>query len=138
MPNALPYVSAALICEKVLQEPNGSLSLIRLADQVQIEMVGVPAGFKPGLALNGLIALKSGNAKGKFTITIDAINPKNETKRIGGWDVELQGNDHGANLILNLNLGIEHAGLYWFDVRVDGTRVSMIPLTIVIVQPQQV
>src|SRR5215831_7001617 len=76
MSNRLPYVAAALICEKVLQETNGSISIIRLADRVDItKPPDFPAGVKPMIQLNGFVSLKSGDTKGDFTLTIEGTNP---------------------------------------------------------------
>ena len=125
-----PYVSAALLCEKILQESNGSLSVIRIADRVEVE-TNIPFDQKPAIQMNALISIKSGPLIGDFTLKIVALNPKGESKGIFSTPVKLLGNDQGNNLILNLALGVEHEGLHWFDVFLDDELLSRIPLMVV-------
>ena len=40
------------------------------------------------------------------------------------------GKDHGQNLIVNMTLGIEEDGLYWFDVIFDDEVLTKIPLMV--------
>lgn len=131
-----PYVSVAVICEKVLEEKNGSLSIIRIADQVQVPDQQLPPGVLPAAALQGLIAVKSGDAVGEFTLKVNAINPKGESKEIYSVPFKLLGKDHGQNFILILTLGIENEGVHWFNVLVDDELITRIPLTVVRIPAQ--
>ena len=133
---ARPYLTAALLCERVLQEVNGTLSAIRIIDKVEFEARNLPAGMKPSIQLTGLVSLKSGPAVGEFTLSVRAINPKGESKELYSGPIKLLGNDNGGNLILMLTLAIENEGLHWFDVLVDGEILSRIPL--MLVRKQQV
>jgi len=46
-----PYLTAALLCEKVLIEQDGSVSVIRIADRVQLQMQGPPGVGLAGMAM---------------------------------------------------------------------------------------
>ncbi|MGH9796103.1 MAG: DUF6941 family protein [Candidatus Acidiferrales bacterium] len=129
----LPHVTVACFCEKVLEEKNGSLSVIRIADRVEYEIPDfpLPEGIKHGFPLTALIAVKSGPAKGKFKLSVVSESPSG--KRVKGpiVDLEMEGGDHGKNFILNYVFGPAEDGLYWFDVLVDNERLTRIPLMLV-------
>jgi len=131
----LPYVTAALLCERVLQEADGTVSIIRIADRLQyrvegLPMQGLPPDTKPIVNVQGLVSLKSGPIVGDHTIKVAVQRPSGERKYIHSQPVKFLGKDHGANLILTLGLGIEQDGLYWFDVFFDDVLLTQIPLVV--------
>lgn len=129
-----PYLTAALLCEKVLQEVDGSISVIRLADRIGYRLVGTPAGSpeetKPAVQISGLVSLKSGPVTGEHVVKVFVENPIGKRQEIHSLPVTFMGKDHGQNLILNMVLGIEHDGLYWFDVVFDEEVLTRIPLMV--------
>jgi len=132
MENRLPFVTAALICENVIEEKTGSLTVVRIADRIDYEVEGMPQGMKPAISLKGLLSLKSGSLKGDFTVRIQAVRPSGEKR--GDpivVPVKLLGGDHGVNTILNITLGVEEEGLHWFDVYFENDLISRIPLMLV-------
>lgn len=136
----MPHVIAAFFCEKILQEKDGSLSVIRIADRLSYTLPpeGLPEGVKPMAQIAGLIALRSGPASGKFTLKLRSNSPSGkQDESFYSVPIELQGGDHGQNLILNVKMGILEDGLFWFDVILDGQVLTRIPLTVVQVQTVQ-
>ncbi|HEY3927259.1 MAG TPA: hypothetical protein VGL89_02685 [Candidatus Koribacter sp.] len=134
-----PYVSAALLCEKIIQDKNDDLiSLIRIADRIfyRVEGLGLPEGVKPMIALQAFISLKAGPVTGDHVIKIESVNPKGERRGTVTFPTTLQGEDNGQNIILNLNVGIDHDGLYWFDVLFDDELLTRIPVTFMASAPQ--
>jgi len=136
MEKQLPYITAALLCEKVLEEKNGTLSIIHIADKLNYRIEGLPEGFKPAIALTGLIALKSGPVVGDHTVKITVERPGGERKEVASIPFKLLGKDQGQNVILNITLGIEQEGVYWFDVFFDEDLLTRMPLMIVQEQAQ--
>jgi hypothetical protein len=126
-----PYITAALLCEKVLQEGNGTISIIRLADRMGYQTAGMPAGVKPATIISGLVSLKSGPVTGNHVIKIFVENPIGKRTEVFTFPVTLMGKDHGQNIILNMTFGIEQDGLYWFDVAFDEEVLTRIPLMVV-------
>lgn len=131
MEKARPYLIAALLCDRVLQEENGTVSIIRLADRLGYQTMGLPEGTKPGMQLQGLVAVKSGPVTGNHVIKVFIENPNGKRQEILAYPVTFMGKDHGQNIIMNLAFGIEVDGLYWFDVVLDDEVLTRIPLTIV-------
>jgi|SRR5271165_485727 len=136
MSNPHPYITAALLCDKVLAEGNGTLSIIRIADRAGYQAIGVdgtpaiPPGARPVFQLSGLVALKAGPVTGEHVIKIVVENPLGKRTELHSFNVTFMGRDHGQNLILNMVIGIEHDGLHWFDVLFDEELLTRIPLVI--------
>jgi hypothetical protein len=136
MENPRPYVTAALLCERVIQEKNGTLSLIRIADRIgyQVEAMGgaLPPGFKPVTRMAGLVGLKAGTVRGNHVVNIVAESPTGKRTELLTHSVEFTDQpDGGQNVILEMTMQIEAQGLYWFDVLFDGEILTRIPLTVV-------
>jgi hypothetical protein len=127
-----PYLTAALLCERVLQEKDGSLTIVRLADRIQyrIQGRGLPEGIRPAINIQGLLSLKSGPVIGEHTVKLVMEKPDGARKEILAHPVKFQGKDHGQNIILNMGVGIDQDGLYWFDVIFNDETLTRIPLMI--------
>lgn len=126
-----PYLIAALICEKVLQEKDGSLSIIRIADKLMYEMMeGAPEGARPTFQLEGLVSIKSGPATRTFNLRVVFNSPSGNKFEPPSSKIVLEGGDHGQNLILKMVIGLKEDGLYWLDVMVDSDVLTRIPLLV--------
>ncbi len=134
-----PYVTAALLCEKVLQEKDETLTLVRVADRIQyrIQGQGLPEGIRPAVNIQGLVSLKSGPVTGDHRIRIVTERPNGDRKEAVAFPVKFLGKDQGQNLILNLTLGVDQDGLYWFDVMFDEELVTRIPLMVIPLEEQE-
>jgi hypothetical protein len=127
-----PIVSAALICERIIQEKDDAITLVRIADRVQysIEGQGLPEGIKPMIGVQCFISLKSGPMTGAHEMKMFLENPIGGRKEVAKFNVHLLGREQGQNLIININLGVDHDGLYWFDVLFDDEPLTKIPLLV--------
>jgi hypothetical protein len=128
-----PYVTAAFFCERVLQEIDGSLSIIRVADKITFQMPpGIPAEIKPAVAMTFLLSLKSGPVVGDFDVTIRVVKPSGgQAKEVQTIPIKFLGQDQGQNYVMNVTLGVEEFGLYWFEVVFDEQVLTRTPLVIV-------
>jgi Family of unknown function (DUF6941) len=129
--NSGPYLNAAVICEKVLQEKDETLSIIRMIDRfnVTVSALGSPENLPPiPLNLAVLISLKSGKAKGRSTVKLRIEMHSGLKLPDQLLPVLFEGEDRGVNLILNLNLVIDQEGVYWFDVLLEEQLLTRIPL----------
>lgn len=129
-----PYLQAAFFCEKVLSETDGVLSLIRVVDRVTQSVASptAPDVMEPFYyPLTGVIMLKSGPARGTFQVRVDVEPPSGLRKTGPSFTVLLEGEDRGANLILNMNVQFAEQGLYWFDVYFDDTLITRMPFRVV-------
>jgi hypothetical protein len=129
----LPYLNAALICEKVLLEQDGSVSVIRIADKVQMQVPsGLPPEANPPVNLNCLISIKSGPVTGDHKVSILMITPSGSDRgKSIEQPVKLLGKDQGQNFIFPFILGVNEEGLYWLVVLFDDIELTRVPLMVV-------
>ena len=129
-----PYVQAALFCEKVLQEPDHVLSIIRVIDQVTIKVVGAEAPEalpRFGYSMQALIMLKPGSARGRHTYMLSMERPNGLKNEVGTGTANFTGGQNqGASIRLNLNLTFDQEGLYWFDLILDGKLLTRMPFQV--------
>ena len=135
-----PFV-AALICERVLVETDGVVTPMRIIDQVNLERP--PSTLPPNTALipvpfQGalLILLKGGRPGAKHEIAVVAHGPSGNRQQVATQTVDLtpklEGGVAAANLIVQMRLGLQSEGTYWFEVLLDGRRATASPLRVVL------
>jgi hypothetical protein len=130
-------LTAALFCERILQEKDESLSAIRIADRITVDVVAqadIPNGVAipiPTVLL--LVFRKERGVEGRHHITVNGEDPKGLSVFTGQADVVIaEGEGKGANLILRFQFGAKVGGFYWFNVEADGQQMTRIPLEVVI------
>lgn len=130
-----PYLSAAVICEKVLQEKDGVASVIRIVDRFILTASGpvTPEKMPPmNVQFTAFLSFKSGVAKGSYTVKLVAKDERGQPIGSEGlFPVFFEGDDRGANVIVNMNLRVERDGLYWFDVLIGDRLMTRIPIRVV-------
>jgi len=137
-----PYVNAALLCEKVLQERDGVLSMIRVVDR--FTLMAMSAGEPlpdplPTATVSFTIALvlKSGLYKGSAPIKFAIHSPSEQTIGESTIDVFFEGDDRGVNLVAPQQLQVREEGIYWIDVMCDKALLTRIPLRVIIQRVNQ-
>jgi len=125
-----PYLKAAVFCEKVLREADGVMSFIRVVDRVTITATGPDAPVtmpKTPYNITAVIALTSGQSRGRHEIRIEPEEPSGLKKPAFLATVQMEGEDRGANVVLNMLFTFEMEGLYWFYVYLDDTLLTKMP-----------
>jgi hypothetical protein len=128
-----PYLAAALLCEKVLQEKDDTISIIRMIDRITLTVsaLGSPETIpSTTINLSALIALKSGSARGRGTVKLRVETPSGLKLPDQLLPVLFEGDDRGVNLIVAFNMVIDQEGIYWFDVLLDERLLTRVPLRI--------
>jgi hypothetical protein len=142
-----PYIGVATACERVLQEQDNVLSVIRVIDRIIISAVGpeAPDEMPPSpVNFTLLLVIKSGGARGRYSVRLTIERPSGEQMPNEiSLPLLLEGEDRGVNLIVPVGLQLDQEGLYWFDVTLTDPRVAdreelltRVPLRIVY-QPQR-
>jgi hypothetical protein len=130
-----PFITAALFCEKLLQETDGVKSAIRIVDRVIIQTEGPqPPNEMPSFNLQTTLFLqfKSGAARGPLQLEVRMVKPSVDTKSILSRTVLFEGeDDRGTDIICYLNLKVDQSGIYWFYVYLDDVIVTRLPLRII-------
>jgi hypothetical protein len=129
-----PYVALAVFCERVLEEKEGTLSLIRVVDQITVTTQGAdpPAVMPPSpLLLHAVVGLKSGPVHRAVTLQLRHEGPTGIRGELPTTTVLLEGEERGINLNVELAVLATREGLHWFDVLVDGQVLTRMPLRVV-------
>jgi hypothetical protein len=136
-----PHLLTAVLCEKVIEDKEGVLSLIRIVDQVVQTATGPEAPEQmPPFVLHNLsmvIMLKAGQSRGRYALKLRPEDPGGVQLPPIEFPLQLQGGTSGVNIIAPLQLGVNHEGVYWFDVLFapgrdeDDQLITRVPLEIV-------
>ena len=125
-----PYVQVAAICAMPLIEQQGYLSVIRIQDRIQVAGVTDQMPPQPLSSLNLVLALKSGEIRGKYSILVSVTTPSGKT--LPGPEIPMlfEGEERGVITALPLGVVADEEGLYWFEITLEGTMLSRIPLRV--------
>lgn len=130
-----PYFQAAVLCEKVLVEQDGVKSAIRIFDRHTRTVAGPtpPPEMEPfTMEASLLVKFKSGAARGSHQLRVIIEKPSGESTPILNQAVLFEGeDDRGTDIVGSLTLNLDMTGLYWFDIFLDDTRITRVPLRIV-------
>ena len=136
-----PHLSVAVLCERVLEEKDGVLSLIRIVDRITNAATGpdAPDEMPPApINLTAVLSFKSGKARGSYTVKLRPEDPSGTQLPALDMPIHFEGEgDRGSNLVVNFNFVAEMAGLYWIDVLFEDDLITRMPLR-VIYQPRRV
>ncbi len=135
-----PYLNAALLCERVLQERDGVTSLIRIIDRVTVTALAqgsIGELAPPPLMFTVYIAFKSGVYKGTLPVKLEIRSPDEE--KIDGFstDVLFEGDDRGVNIVSPMQFQVQKDGLWWIDVFLINDLVTRIPLRVIVQRVSQ-
>ncbi len=128
-----PYIQLAGLCEQVIEDKTGVLSLIRIIDTIThtearpdapAEMPHVTYPMKM------VIMLKSGHARGRHELKMIPELPSGEVKPPFTRSVQMEGEEQGFNNVINMLFTFAMEGLYWFNVYLDDSLLTRIPLRI--------
>lgn len=133
-----PYLLAALICERVLEEKDGVLSAIRIVDRVVRSAYGPepPAYMEPfEYDLSFLFVLKTGENPGNFRLTVEPIKPVTNERLppIQSTLILEPPGDRGMNFVARAKVMLDLPGIWWFDVGLNGKRITRIPFNVIYV-----
>ena len=130
-----PHLVTALLCEHVLEERDGVKSAIRIIDRTTRTSggPGATSEMQPFTrAYFLLIRFKSGSARGTMPLQIRLMKPSGESPPPLTSTVNFEGEeDRGVDVVVKMELEIDVAGLWWFDIYLDEIRVTRVPLRIV-------
>lgn len=128
-----PYLQAGCLCENVIEDKHGVLSLIRIIDTVTRTAAGPnPPDDMPPFQYEVKLVLmfKSGKARGRSTVRIVPEKPTGASLDPISLTVHFEGEEKGQNFITNMALTLEHEGLYWFNVHLGEDKLTAIPLRV--------
>jgi hypothetical protein len=126
-----PYLAFAVICERVLTEADGTISLIRVVDRFTIR--GPSEKFTPSLLSFWLaILFRSGFQRGVMNLSVQPVSPAGRVLPAMEFPLHFEGDEErGCSVAFPVQFFAEEDGLYWFEIRLAGQLTTRIPLRIV-------
>jgi len=125
----LPHLGVAAICEKVMKEQDGVISMIRMIDTFNIK--GDAKKLPPGvISFEIYVAFKSGEALGERTLELVSYSPSGEKGKSQKKKIGFEGGESGVGTIFRVTMTINETGIYWFHIKLNRKDVSKIPLRI--------
>jgi len=128
-----PYIQMAGLCEQVIEDKTGVLSLIRIIDTITHTEARPDAPAEMPLVtypMKMVIMLKSGRARGRHELKITPELPSGEFKPPITRSIQMEGEERGFNNIINMVFTFTMEGLYWFNIYLDESLLTRIPLRI--------
>lgn len=129
-----PYLKVAVFCENAIEGKDGVLSLIRVIDRITITAAGpeTPDAMPSiPLKLKLVLMLVSGKAHGTHEVELRIEKPDGSLDQIWTGTVFLEGEDRGANIIIDVGLESKAQGLHWFHVAFDGQLLTKLPFRLI-------
>ena len=127
-----PYLKLGVICERVLQEKDGVLSLIRVVDRFTITIAGKepPDQLPEGVKILTIVMSWVGGL-GRHEAAFNINSPGGETQPSSRtWSFTLDALNQGHNIIVTLPVRIRRAGIYWIEFILNGVVKSRIPFQV--------
>jgi len=130
-------LNAALICERVLEEKDGTLSIIRIADRLAIEVAGqLSDSDEPLVRVPGVLVLVfKRDTENASEHRINVSGTDSSGREVLSVEAPLRiaaGAGQGFDLIVPLAFPVSGGGLYWVNVAADGQLLTRIPIEVVI------
>jgi hypothetical protein len=127
-----PKLRIGTLCERVLEEKDGVLSLIRIIDRLIITAEGteVPKELPPGQA--AITAVMSWiNGLGNYEARIRIQMPDNTSIESQTIPFYLDSLDKVQNLIIQMLLPVKVQGVYWFEFMLGEDIKNRLPLRVI-------
>jgi hypothetical protein len=127
-----PSLRITALCERVLEEKDGALSLIRLVDRLVITAEGtdLPKELPPGLV--PLTALMSWiNGLGSYEAKVKVSMPNGSSIESATLPFYLDSLDKVQNHIVRMTLPVKREGIYWFEFLLGDEVKSRVPLRVI-------
>lgn len=126
-----PYLGSALLCDRVLVEANGTISIIRAIDRVTI--VVPPDLPVPVYPFTGtlVVGLRGAPAGADDILLVVCRDPNGHELFRTEYYLEYGGALAGTNVSAELSLVLPMPGVYTFDVQLNGRFLSRVFLEVV-------
>lgn len=136
-----PFLQSALFCDRILQEHDGTISIIRIIDALYVDMerIGFDSPVSIPVEIQCLISLKAGSYRGAAAVEIVRENPP-DYHHGDPWaqTIEFTGemSTLGINMIATLKFPVRESRDEWFSVLVNEECVTRMPLQVTLEMPK--
>ena|SRR5438309_8817904 len=122
-----PYVQAALLCERVVQESGGRVTIVRLIDRVIAPATKQLGQIPPTIvSCHAVVILKTGYRPGNYKLRLLLTSPSKKPLREFSLDISLPNEeDQGVNVVMPIQFPAYEEGVYWFEVRLGNEELPL-------------
>jgi len=147
-----PWLATAVSCEKVLEEKDSAFTIVRVINRIGVTVHTVqPNAPTPTAAdtraiaatlpfpLTGFLSFRApGKPSGPHSLRVLVHGPSGAITELASFPnaIKFAEGDQMFNVVLQFGLGFSAEGLYWFDVLLDESLVTRMPLQVVFGPPQ--
>jgi len=127
-----PRLKLGVICEQVLEEKDGVLSLIRIVDQFIITITGKePPDQMPQGVVNLTIVMSWVGGLGSHEAAFNIVSPGGDSQPSPrSWSFNLNSLNQGHNIIVKLPVKITNSGVHWVEFILNGEVKNRIPFQV--------
>src|SRR3954470_12536702 len=118
-----PYVQAALLCDHVVQESDGRVTIVGLLDRVVLSAAEQTSATKVApatVSCHAVVILKTGFRPGNYKLRLVLTSPAK--KRMREFSVEIKlptEEDQGVNVVMPIQFPASEEGVYWFELKLN-------------------
>jgi hypothetical protein len=131
-----PFLVAALLCERVIEEKDGSVSAIRVVDEIRLDLETPEPGAVQvvvPLSLALLVAIRSAEIDRMYELSITLRTPSGKRRRLSPpGRLQPRGSVAGANFIAKMQFATNEEGTHYFDIELDNRFLTRVPLNVVV------
>ncbi len=127
-----PYLKFGVLCDRVLEEKDGVLSLVRVTDRLIVTAEGakVPSEMPQGQIIL-TIAMGWTGGLGNHEAKIRIIMPGGDQWESQTMPFFLDSLDRGHNITAKTTLTVKQQGLYWVEFLLNGKVKSRVPWRVI-------
>jgi hypothetical protein len=128
-----PYLLSALICQQIVHEPDGQLSVIRITDGQIITNKSADAPVKMPkveVKLNVLVTFVGDKVSGTHAVSLVPHMPSGKRLPASKSNLDFQGGHSKTYAQFVVGFPTQEEGLYWFDIYFDDELETRVPYTL--------
>lgn len=135
-----PSLRMALLCDQAIEGKDGALTIVRVVDrfEVVVQVIKQPSHRPKGPLLppvfSGSFVAGFIGGRGDFKCQVKLVSPSGKVAAFPELPFRLDMPEKGQNLIFGLRLPFEEAGLYQFQLLLDGELIAEHPMRVIIQQ----
>lgn len=133
-----PSLRMALLCDQAIEGKDGTLTVVRVVDrfeaiaQVTKQPPGRPKAQLPSPIWSGSFVAGFIGGQGDFECQVRLVSPSKKVADFPKMPFRLDMPERGHNIIIRIQLPFEEAGLYQFELLLDGEPIAKIPMRVII------
>lgn len=130
-----PFLTMAFFCEKALQEGDAVFSAIRIINQVLVEQHDDGPDLPPKYLMDlwMFVGFSSEAYEARRGLHITVTSPSGKEVRIpekGAQVIFFPKEEYGSTTRIQLRLGVEELGMFWFRIYLDNELMGQTPFII--------